>query len=109
MMTVMAFLLSLEALGACGRYWLANVAIAWECYCLAMPACSITAAHLPMSAFMRALNSSGLEAFASMPRLAKRSLMSLRPMISRTVLLSLSTIAADVPLGANKPFQAVTS
>src|SRR5262245_26260966 len=36
-------------------------------YCFGMPARSITAAHLPMSAASRALNSSGVLALASMP------------------------------------------
>src|SRR5215831_4511430 len=36
-------------------------------YCLGMPARSITAAHLPMSAARRAFNSSGVLALASMP------------------------------------------
>src|SRR6185312_3470001 len=74
-----------------------------------MPAFSITASHFLISDLSFAISSSGVLPFAVTPTLAKRSFRSGSASTSCMALFIVSIASFGVPLGANTPFQDVTS
>jgi hypothetical protein len=74
-----------------------------------MPALSITAPHLTISAFMRAVISSGVLARIAMPIWLALLWTSAAGMTSFMAWSSVAMMLAGVPFGSESPFQLVTS
>src|SRR6516165_5572706 len=74
-----------------------------------MPAASRTPSHRLYSSPMNVPNSAAPEPCTTTPTATSRARTFSSVMISRSVLLSLSTTGGDMPGGPNTPYQVVTS